>query len=119
MKSFLQVVVIAFLFISFLLSLPNITKERNFKTYTDEQLRKTATAKGLKAVPKSYEELLQIANKEDNPLTYEKISLGKELFFDTKLSKDNTISCATCHMISKNVDEKGNFKCNYLKKRTK
>ena len=106
MKSFLQVVVIAFLFISFLLSLPNITKERNFKTYTDEQLRKTATAKGLKAVPKSYEELLQIANKEDNPLTYEKISLGKELFFDTKLSKDNTISCATCHMISKNVDEK-------------
>ncbi len=106
MKSFLQVVVIAFLFISFLLSLPNITKERNFKTYTDEQLRKTATAKGLKAVPKSYEELLQIANKEDNPLTYEKISLGKELFFDAKLSKDNTISCATCHMISKNVDEK-------------
>ncbi len=106
MKSFLQVVIIAFLFISFLLSLPNLTKERNFKTYTDEQLRKTATAKGLKAIPKSYEELLEIANKEDNPITYEKIALGKELFFDTNLSKDNTISCATCHMISKNPKEK-------------
>ena len=60
MKSFLQVVIVAFLFISFLLSLPNITKERNFKTYADEQLRKTATQKGLKAVPKSYEELVKV-----------------------------------------------------------
>ena len=44
---------------------------------------------------KSYEELLQIANKEDNPLTYEKNILRKRAIFDTKLSKDNTISCAT------------------------
>lgn len=106
MKSFLQVVIVTFLFISFLLSLPNITKQRNFKIYEDEELRKTAIQKGLKAIPKSYEELLQIANNKDNPLTYEKIALGKELFFDTKLSLDNTISCATCHMISKNPDEK-------------
>jgi len=34
---------------------------------------------------------------EDNPLTAEKIELGKLLYFDTRLSKDNTISCATCH----------------------
>lgn len=34
---------------------------------------------------------------EDNPLTPEKIALGKLLYFDTRLSKDNTISCATCH----------------------
>ena len=106
MKSFLQVVIVAFLFISFLLSLPNITKERNFKTYADEQLRKTATQKGLKAVPKSYEELVKVVDNEDNPMTHEKIALGKELFFDTKLSLDNTISCATCHIISKNPDEK-------------
>ncbi|MDH4943841.1 cytochrome-c peroxidase [Sulfurimonas sp. C5] len=29
----------------------------------------------------------------------EKVALGKALFFDTKLSKDNTISCATCHQL--------------------
>jgi len=29
----------------------------------------------------------------------EKAKLGKKLFFDTKLSRDNTISCATCHII--------------------
>jgi len=34
---------------------------------------------------------------EDNPLTAEKVDLGRELFFDKRLSRDNTISCATCH----------------------
>lgn len=34
---------------------------------------------------------------EDNPLTAEKIALGKKLYFDPRLSKDGTISCATCH----------------------
>lgn len=33
----------------------------------------------------------------NNPLTEEGISLGKKLFFDKILSKDNTQSCATCH----------------------
>lgn len=33
----------------------------------------------------------------DNPLTAEKIELGKMLFFDPRLSIDNTISCASCH----------------------
>ncbi len=32
-----------------------------------------------------------------NPLTEEKILLGKTLFYDPILSKDNTISCASCH----------------------
>lgn len=33
----------------------------------------------------------------DNPITQEKIELGKRLYFDPRLSKDGTISCATCH----------------------
>jgi cytochrome c peroxidase len=36
----------------------------------------------------------------DNPLTPEKIELGKLLFFDPRLSLDNTISCASCHIPS-------------------
>lgn len=35
---------------------------------------------------------------EDNPLTREKVALGKMLFFDVNLSKDRTISCASCHL---------------------
>jgi cytochrome c peroxidase len=33
----------------------------------------------------------------DNPLTEEKLKLGKRLYFETRLSTDGTISCASCH----------------------
>jgi|GEM_PF-1228656 cytochrome c peroxidase len=33
----------------------------------------------------------------DNPMTVGKVKLGKQLFFDKRLSLDNTVSCATCH----------------------
>ena len=33
----------------------------------------------------------------DNPYTPEKAALGKMLFFDTRLSRDRNLSCASCH----------------------
>lgn len=33
----------------------------------------------------------------DNPLTVEGVSLGSQLFFDRRLSADNSESCAACH----------------------
>jgi cytochrome c peroxidase len=33
----------------------------------------------------------------DNPMTPEKVELGKQLYFDPRLSCDDTISCASCH----------------------
>ena len=33
----------------------------------------------------------------NNPLTEEGVALGKKLFFETKLSGDNTQACASCH----------------------
>jgi cytochrome c peroxidase len=33
----------------------------------------------------------------DNPMTPEKIELGKLLFFDTRLSGDASVGCSTCH----------------------
>jgi cytochrome c peroxidase len=33
----------------------------------------------------------------DNPMTPEKIELGKQLYFDGRLSSDNMVSCASCH----------------------
>ena len=35
---------------------------------------------------------------QDNPLTKEKIELGRLLFFDKRLSANNTIACASCHI---------------------
>jgi cytochrome c peroxidase len=34
---------------------------------------------------------------DDNPMTSEKVELGKLLYFDKRVSKDGTVSCATCH----------------------
>jgi len=33
----------------------------------------------------------------DNPPTADSIALGRKLFFDVRLSGDDTVSCATCH----------------------
>lgn len=45
----------------------------------------------LPPLPKS------VPSPEDNPSTAEKVSLGKQLFFDQRLSGSNRMSCATCH----------------------
>jgi len=52
-----------------------------------EKLSRTVIPVGLKEreVPK------------DNPLTEERVSLGRKLFFDPILSADKTVACATCH----------------------
>ena len=34
---------------------------------------------------------------QDNKHTAEKVELGKQLYFDKRLSRDDTISCASCH----------------------
>ncbi len=38
-----------------------------------------------------------IKGLDANPLTRAKVELGRQLYFDTRLSSDNTISCASCH----------------------
>lgn len=35
---------------------------------------------------------------KENPLTAKKVELGRFLFFDKRLSKNNTIACASCHI---------------------
>ena len=36
----------------------------------------------------------------DNPTTPEKVALGRALFHDPSLSRDGTVSCASCHEVS-------------------
>ncbi|MEW4562373.1 cytochrome c peroxidase [Bremerella sp. JC770] len=61
------------------------------------------------ADPKNHEELKvelpyglnaaagQITGLDENPMTRAKIELGRQLYFDPRLSSDSTISCASCH----------------------
>ena len=39
----------------------------------------------------------QIRGIDRNPLTRAKIELGRQLYFDPRLSVDSTVSCASCH----------------------
>jgi cytochrome c peroxidase len=43
------------------------------------------------------EGVLPLVIPADNPLTEPKVALGRKLYFDQRLSKDDTFSCATCH----------------------
>jgi cytochrome c peroxidase len=49
------------------------------------------------AAPKVPLGLPPLPPSPDNPLTAEKVELGKLLYFDKRVSKDGTLSCATCH----------------------
>ena len=42
-------------------------------------------------------DVISPAIPDDNPLTAAKVALGQKLYFDARLSADNTVSCATCH----------------------
>lgn len=57
------------------------------------------TIPGFRAIPQN----------PDNPVTVEGVALGKKLFFDTQLSLDYTISCASCHMPEKSFTDNTKF----------
>lgn len=42
--------------------------------------------------------LPNIKDSTDNPITIEKVALGRKLFMDRRLSHNNTISCGMCHV---------------------
>jgi len=60
--------------------------------------RQGQTADLLAHVKKPPLGLPPIPAPAENPVTLEKISLGRRLFFDRRLSHNNTISCAMCHV---------------------
>nr|WP_262904607.1 cytochrome c peroxidase [Hymenobacter lucidus] len=50
-------------------------------------------------MPKGFPQDVKIP--ADNPLTQEGVVLGRMLFYETKLSRNNTMSCGSCHQQSK------------------
>jgi cytochrome c peroxidase len=57
----------------------------------------------------SLSEMLITPIPSDIELNNKKVLLGKMLFHDTRLSKDDTISCASCHDISNGGDDNRAF----------
>ncbi|MEA2111736.1 MAG: cytochrome c peroxidase [Campylobacterota bacterium] len=72
---------------------------------TPQEIRSLAFSKGLKPIPTDYKLLRSIVDDSKNPMTIEKIKLGKKLFFDKNLSKSRKIACAKCHNITKGGED--------------
>ncbi len=53
-----------------------------------------ATAEEKFVLPRGLDE---IVHPEDNPPSAEKIALGKQLYWDRRLSSDRTVACVDCH----------------------
>ncbi len=49
--------------------------------------------------------LPEVPVPSSNPLTQQKIALGRQLFFDKRLSEDGTVSCASCHNPSRGFSD--------------
>lgn len=65
--------------------------------YASADLVKTAETMGLKPIPTDKAELLKLTSTKENPITAERVELGKKLYFDPRLSLSGILSCNTCH----------------------
>ncbi len=108
MKKFLlSIVAIFFTVVAVVLSLAVITTEKEIKKYSDDELREMALGKGHSSFPSTFTKLKAIVDDTSNPITWEKIALGEELFFDVNLSKNRKTSCATCHSFDRDPKNSG------------
>ena len=67
-----------------------------------QRLDKLLLSKDVAAPPSEYDPYIWEAFvPADNKMTAERVALGRKLYFDTRLSKDGTVSCATCHDVTR------------------
>jgi len=96
-----------FLFITLLLtSISFILPTKEKRQFSDDALRVAALSRNMSSTPATYDDLLKLVDTADNKLSKEKIDLGRDLYHETMLSKDKDISCATCHVLSKDLNDK-------------
>ena len=105
MKKLFHPVTITFLVVTLIISLQFILPKRAITIFSDDELREAALSRDMSSVPDNYEDLLKVIDNSENPINREKIALGKRLFFDTRLSRDKTLNCASCHNLKEGGDD--------------
>ena len=105
MKKLLHPVVVTLLVVIAILVLPLLFSEKKLRVPGDAKLRAQALSHNLLPVPRSREGMLAVADNPENPVTPAKAALGKRLFFDPRLSRDRTLTCASCHILEAGGDD--------------
>jgi cytochrome c peroxidase len=59
----------------------------------------------IQPIPKQLATYAAMEIPADNPMTPEKVALGKQLFFDERLSVDGSRSCYSCHVCDKGLTD--------------
>lgn len=52
-----------------------------------------------------FQPIMEAAENPENPLTDAKVDLGRMLYYDTRLSKNRTVSCNSCHDLASFGDD--------------
>ncbi len=52
-----------------------------------------------------FQPLIEVADNPENPVTDAKVDLGRMLYYDTRLSKNRTVSCNSCHDLASFGDD--------------
>lgn len=74
-------------------------QQTNYQTHSAALTQRQGQPANLMAtVLKTPLGLPKLPQPKDNPVTADKIALGRQLFFDRRLSLNNTFSCAMCHI---------------------
>jgi cytochrome c peroxidase len=105
MKRVFHPVVVTLLVVVAILVLPAFFPEKPLRVPEDAALRHQALSHNLLPVPRRWEEAKKGVATPENPLTPAKIALGKRLFFDPRLSRDETLTCASCHILEAGGDD--------------
>jgi cytochrome c peroxidase len=70
--------------------------------YQMKQLNRLQPSVDVNKTPEGFDSVIwQAFILPDNALTPERVALGHKLYFEKRLSADNTVSCATCHDVTR------------------
>jgi cytochrome c peroxidase len=70
--------------------------------YQQQQLDKLLPDRDLTETPRGFDPVVWEAFiPSDNPMSAKAVTLGRKLYFDKRLSDDGTVSCATCHDVTR------------------
>ncbi len=58
-----------------------------------------------RAILGMFQPISDVADNSQNPVTQEKVDLGRMLYYETRLSKDRSVSCNTCHDLASFGDD--------------
>lgn len=67
-----------------------------------KQLQRLQPSVDVSEAPPGFDPVIwQAFIPPDNALTPQRVELGRKLYFETRLSSDGTVSCATCHDVTR------------------